>query len=344
MLSITHATFGTTAVALALCTCEPGLLVAGAIASQLPDLDTPNSYIGRVCQPVSAYVSRFGHRQITHSLFGTAIAWLVFLPLLFIGTDWYWAAALGYLSGWLLDAASKTGVPIFYPSPKRGVFPLDPQYRIKTGSLTERLFLAVLILILGATIWMNMSGGAVTSFSNWLGSSSGAVETYHKYANKQEVWARISGSHRITQEEIKEQRFKVIGAASETDLIVSDGRHKYRTGTSHDAQIRPTRTQLDLGRAISVQIETLALPEPDSVAKLISVMGVNGEAYGTGELFTEDGDLLTGQTDPRYFSAIAVQHIGNGRAKLTLRSATVQDLGQLPEIAVQGSVVIRRMR
>jgi inner membrane protein len=342
MLSMTHAAFSTTTVALALCTANPGLLIAAAIASQLPDLDTPNSYIGRICQPLSQYISQFGHRQITHSILGTAIAWIVFLPLLFAGSDWYWAVALGYLSGWLLDAASKTGVPIFYPSPKRGVFPLDPEYRIKTGSLTERLFLAILILVLGLTIAMNLSGGAVTSFSNWLGSSSGAVETYHKYANKQEIWARISGSHRITQDEIKEQKFKVIGAASETDLIVTDGQHKYRTGSSQDAQIRPTRTQLDIGRAIDVQIETISIPEPDSIRRIVDVMGAND--FVTGELTTDEGDTLFGQSDPRYFAAIAVQHLGDGRASVKLRSASKSDLDRLGEIYVQGAVVARKVK
>ncbi len=342
MLSITHAAFSTTTVALALCTYNPGLLIAAAIASQLPDLDTPNSYIGRICKPVSQYVSQFGHRQITHSILGTAIAWLVFLPLLFAGADWYWAAALGYLSGWLLDAASKTGVPIFYPSPKRGVFPLDPEYRIKTGSLTERLFLSLLILVLAATIAMNASGGAVTSFSNWLGSSSGAVETYHKYANQREMWAKISGSHRITQDEIKDQRFKVIGAASETDLIVTDGQHKYRTGTSQDAQIRPTRTQLDLGASIAVQTETISIPEPDSINKLIDAIGA--EDFATGELTTDEADALVSQGDPRYFSTITVQHLGDGRANLKLKSASKQDLEKLSEIFVQGAVVVRKVR
>lgn len=342
MMSLTHMAFSTSVTALALCTYDPGLLIVSAIASQLPDLDTPNSRIGRILAPVSAIVSKYGHRQITHSLLGTAIAWAIFLPLLYFGHLWYWSAALGYLSGWLLDAASKTGVPIFYPSPKRGVFPLDPEFRIRTGSTVERLFQAIVIAILVLVVSVNMSGGALASFSNLLGSSTGAVEAYHHHANEREVYAVVTGTHRITQEAFKEKRMKAIGTASESDIIASDGQHLYRVGTGADAQIRTTRVQVELGKAIAVRIQPVQIPDPTPLSELLGVMGA--DSFATGELLTDEGALLSSQSDPRYFQAVAVQHTGGTVGKIILESATKKDLRALPDIFVKGSVVVRSVK
>lgn len=341
MLSLTHATFSAMTVALTLCTADMRLIGLGALAGLLPDVDTPNSWPGRLLFPISAVVSRWGHRQITHSLMGTAIAWVCFSPLLWLGSNWYWAAAIGYLSGWLLDAASKTGVPIFYPSLKRLVFPLDPEFRLKTGSTTERLLLALLALILVLLVHVNVSGGAIASFSNWLGSSSGAVDAYHRSANQREVYALVTGFHRLTQEPVQ-QRMQVIGTASETDLLVRDREgHLYQAGTSAAAHIRTSRVQVELGRSIRVQVQPVQIPQPAALSELTNAVG---SGYATGELVTEAGDVLSSQTDPRFHQAVTVQHVGGKQAKLSLESATAQDLQSLPEIEVQGSVVVRRFQ
>ncbi|NJP11401.1 MAG: metal-dependent hydrolase [Leptolyngbyaceae cyanobacterium RU_5_1] len=342
MMAPTHAIFSINVVALTLCTYDIRMLLICAIASQLPDVDTPNSHIGRILFPISAIVSRLGHRQITHSILGTAIAWVCFLPLLWVGSMWYWSAAIGYFSGWLLDAASKTGVPIFYPSLKRAVFPLDPTFRLKTGSITERLFQLLLALMLALTLVMNVGGGALVGFSNWLGSSAGAIDTYHRYANDREVYAIITGFHRATQQPVNQERMQIIGSASESDLIVQDNqRHRYRAGTAMQANIRTTRVQVELGRLIKVSNQTIQVPEIVPLSSLIEAIGKN--SYVTGELHTDEGTLLSSQSDPRYDTAIKVEHINDKEARLTLESATVPDLQSLPDIWIQGSVVIRRI-
>jgi len=290
MMSLTHAAFSTTTVALALCTADPVLLIVGAIASQLPDLDTPDSYIGRVLRPLSDFVSRWGHRQITHSLLGTAIAWVVLLPLLIFSAEVYWSASIGYLSGWLLDACSKTGVPILYPNPRRGVFPLDPNFRLKTGSITERLFCGLMSIALVFTCYLNLNGGILTGFSNWLGSAPGAVDIYYQYADSKEIFATVTGVHRITQEAFDKQRFRVLAAATETDLVVADKQHKYRVGASQEAQIRPTKIVLDFGKTITIETQSIGIPEVRSLSSLSDVLGDN--TFATGQLETEDGDIL----------------------------------------------------
>ena len=143
MLSFTHATFSATITALFLNNAVAAAI--GAVAGLLPDLDTPRSLAGRLLFPVSGWLSRWGHRQVTHSLIGSGVFAVFTLPVLFWGVTGYLALQIGYGCGWLLDAASKTGVPALYPSPRRLVFPLDPEFRLRTGSLTERILQGVFV-------------------------------------------------------------------------------------------------------------------------------------------------------------------------------------------------------
>ena len=239
----------------------------------------------------------------------------------------------------VLDACSKTGVPILYPNPRRGVFPLDPNFRIKTGSITERLFCGLLAIALIFTCYLNLNGGILTGFSNWLGSAPGAVDIYYQYADQKEIYATISGTHRITQEAFDKKRFRVLAAATETDLIVSDKLYKYRIGASQEAQIRPTKIVLDFGKEIAIETQSIAIEEPRSLSSLTNVLG--NSSYATGQLETDEGDSLVSTSDPRYFSAASVQHIGSGRALIILKAATRSDLQSLGDISVSGSVVVR---
>ena len=73
MLAITHAALATAGTSLILGTGEPLPLGLAVIGSQLPDLDTTTSTIGKIFFPISSWIEdRFPHRSITHSLLATA--------------------------------------------------------------------------------------------------------------------------------------------------------------------------------------------------------------------------------------------------------------------------------
>jgi membrane-bound metal-dependent hydrolase YbcI (DUF457 family) len=50
-----------------------------------------------------------GHRALTHSLLGLALATVAVLPLAWVDGHWPLAFALGYLSHLLVDAANPQG-------------------------------------------------------------------------------------------------------------------------------------------------------------------------------------------------------------------------------------------
>ncbi len=91
---------------------ELGLAVAGAL---LPDIDHPQSWVGRRSRPVSTLVSRvLGHRGVTHS--ALAVAALVAL-LLHRGysRDITAALAVGYLSHLAADLLTPRGLRLAWP-------------------------------------------------------------------------------------------------------------------------------------------------------------------------------------------------------------------------------------
>jgi inner membrane protein len=93
------------------------------LGSLLPDIDHPQSYLGRRLWILSAPINKlFGHRGFTHSLLslfllGTATAvWWANNPLFFGGL------LLGYLSHLLGDMTTISGVPLLYPKKTRYKF------------------------------------------------------------------------------------------------------------------------------------------------------------------------------------------------------------------------------
>jgi len=97
----------------------PATLGAAAVGAWLPDVDSPQSKAGFCLYPLAAFLERrYGHRTVTHSWVGAAVFALLCLPLLFFPAlkVLYWPFLIGYMSHLLGDAATKSGVPLAWPS------------------------------------------------------------------------------------------------------------------------------------------------------------------------------------------------------------------------------------
>lgn len=124
------------------------MCVCGGIGALIPDIDHPRSMIGRRAGPLGGVLRlAVRHRGISHS--GVAAA-MVVAAALAMPTEWRAyaeAAALGYISHLVLDAATVQGVPLLWPSVRRiSILPL------RTGGLIEFVFSAVLVVGLGVSI------------------------------------------------------------------------------------------------------------------------------------------------------------------------------------------------
>ena len=166
MRAPTHAAFGLlcTASLFALCgrSLHQDLPAIGfaLLGSLLPDLDSPQSALGRCLPFLSEPIERrWGHRGVTHSLLALGALGAILLPLGPYRWAWYAALLTGYLSHLVADCYTKSGAPLFHPYPRYCVFPRGDRFRIHTGSVQEGVLLIVLLLLLALLFPVSQAGG-----------------------------------------------------------------------------------------------------------------------------------------------------------------------------------------
>ncbi len=137
-------------------------LLANQLGAIAPDIDQPtaplwrNVSFGRLFGPAMTRLLG-GHRFLTHSLIGVALAgWLFFLLLQFlqpimphvqIDVVW-WAFMIGMISHLVMDSVTKEGVPWLLPLPIKFGFPPIRRLRITTGKKIETLVIFPLLVLL----------------------------------------------------------------------------------------------------------------------------------------------------------------------------------------------------
>lgn len=138
MLWKTHVAIGAAVGSIIAYNCGTDLsyvpIIASAIGSLLPDVDTPNSKLGMKFLGSQVANRIFGHRGFTHSLMGCVLfvgALSLALPkgiVKYIG--------IGYISHLVADMLNPAGIPLLWPKKARFRLPV-----ITTGSVTERFVL-----------------------------------------------------------------------------------------------------------------------------------------------------------------------------------------------------------
>ncbi|MDJ0569872.1 MAG: metal-dependent hydrolase [Pleurocapsa sp. MO_192.B19] len=129
---------------------QPLPLGLAILGSQLPDLDTTTSTIGKIFFPISSWIEdRFPHRSVTHSLLATAS-----ISLVSLGVNYFFlhgsikaviALPLGHLLACFSDTFTKQGVQLFYPEPVWAISVSNPRRRLKTGGAGELWVLSISI-------------------------------------------------------------------------------------------------------------------------------------------------------------------------------------------------------
>lgn len=114
-----------------------GFVAKVTLGSLLPDIDEPQSFIGRRSFGVSRIIKKkFGHRGVTHSLF----CWVVVsIICLFFANPLALGVSLGYLFHILGDLFSISGVPLFAPIKKEKV-KMFIRYRTQRTCRTSYFF------------------------------------------------------------------------------------------------------------------------------------------------------------------------------------------------------------
>jgi inner membrane protein len=117
------------------------------IGAILPDIDEPNSYIGKRLKFVSKILKFFKlkHRTYTHSLFFPLLIFLLgkIHPV-------FYFISFGVFMHIIGDFLTNGGVPLFYPFIKQKF----SAYLFNTGSRREYIFVFFILLIIGVYFFL----------------------------------------------------------------------------------------------------------------------------------------------------------------------------------------------
>ena len=274
MLAITHAAIALSGTSLILGTAEPLPLGLAILGSQIPDIDTTTSTIGKIFYPISSWIEdRFPHRSITHSLLATAsitlVAWAVnhFFLLgdikIAIGEASARSAIalpLGHLLSCFSDTFTKQGVQLFYPNPAWAISVSNPRRRLKTGGAGELWVLGVAIALLTLGIYLANGGGITQKVSQNLGLRDGIVRVYNENAATNQVYASITGFW-ASDRTSADGKYLIIGNEGK-EFVVTDGQGVYKTGE----QIITSKVTTVVGEAARTEIRNLSFNDEDAIA------------------------------------------------------------------------------
>ena len=295
MLAITHAAIAAAGTSLILGTAAPLPLGLAIIGSQLPDLDTTESTIGKIFFPLSSWIEdRFPHRSITHSLLATAGIAAVSLLV-----NHFWlhgdikvaiALPLGHLLSCFSDTFTKQGVQLFYPNPAWAISVSNPRRRLKTGGAGELWVLGISIALLCFGIYLANGGGITQKVSQNLGLRDGIVRIYNENTSTNKVYASITG-YWASDRTPADGKYLIIGNEGK-EFVVTDGKGVYKTG----AQIITSKVTTVVGEAAVTEIRNLTFNDEDAIAPLEKLKEVypSQNIYLSGELtidFPEDVNI-----------------------------------------------------
>lgn len=204
MTAPTHVAFG---ILWAVCAeASTGVMVACAFGSMVPDIDHPQSGLGRVFFFLSHPLNtRFGHRGAIHGLlfWGSILTAGILLksPL----TLW---VALGGLSHIALDTYNISGVRALEPFNRKPLVCFKRDWRVASGSVREIVILGLLVGLIFFMHYAQSIGGPRKLINEILSSPKITAEEYLRNGLKH---CRATGQFRWEDGRIEEVDWLVVG-------------------------------------------------------------------------------------------------------------------------------------
>ena len=286
MLGVSHLLISGTVTSLILGTAEPSVILTGAIAGLLPDIDTSISPAGRMFPWISGMLeARQSHRGLTHSLFASGVIGGIVITIAYYA-HWFFPYAqsviIGYTAGWFADAFTQGGVEMFWPSHMLWVCPGNRNYRLKTGSNAEYVVLAILIVIALIVFSTNSQGGILREFNRLMASPSGVASLYDQLGNNHQIIVKIKGVYTSDRTKVH-GRFLVIQQTKDGFVLYAKGK-VYKASNQPDAQILIESIVADVGESAITTVEIVNLHYEQLSERLTKY-------YRSGELVFVSGHL-----------------------------------------------------
>lgn len=229
---------------------------ACALGALSPDIDAPQSSIGRVFFFLSHPINRrFGHRGVLHG----AMLWgsLLVIGLLAHAPRVQWFA-LGAISHILADCYNVSGVRLAAPFSEKIFVLFKRDWRIKTGSVGEIILFAVVAAMLPAARYSHAIGGP-RRLINMLARSP--VITAEEFQRAGNLRCYAEGEWRWNDGRIERVDWLVVGTEANW-LVLYDGRRlvKKKHGEFLRSTLRQTTESWSLLKVNSIiTVKTAAL-------------------------------------------------------------------------------------
>ncbi|GAX45786.1 membrane-bound metal-dependent hydrolase [Tolypothrix sp. NIES-4075] len=337
MLGITH-----TAIALTGAVCITGsvdlsvLLLAG-MGSQIPDLDTTKSWIGKALYPLAKFLEeRFPHRSATHSIFLSLAIALITLPTLWLyGWQLWIAAPLGHLLSCFSDCSTKLGCQFFYPINKDNwVIGLNPRNRIETGKTADYAILATTVCIGAIAFYLITGGGGIGAWATrtLFPTERTAIELLQQEDQKA-IAVFVEGTRRVDGTKVS-QKFWAIGASGGTLISRSSEGQILRIGQG--GEVVPKRVNT-LPERLAMKIRRQRIEEAEAREWINSL---SPGALIVGNLEIEDAaEISLPIPAPGVMPVVSKSGIG-----ISLDHASPSDLTSIEEFfIVSGEVLIKEL-
>jgi membrane-bound metal-dependent hydrolase YbcI (DUF457 family) len=210
---------------------SPTTALATSLVGLLPDIDHPESMVGRLFPFISKRImQKYGHRTVTHSIFAILMIALTLIPLLFLdagrggssirpeggsssssGSVLYLAMVLSFSSHIFIDLFNRAGVKLLAPfSTKEYISFHTPILRIMVRSWQEYLLLFVIVFlsftVTGETFSINK---AIRSASKLIYLHYDGALTDYENASKNICTAKIEYFDPV-ESKIKKEDFIVL--------------------------------------------------------------------------------------------------------------------------------------
>ena len=325
-------------MSLTLGTIDPFVLLLAGAVSLLPDIDSSKSVYGKILFPLSRLIERhFPHRTFTHSFFMTAILAIGAIPLAFEGTEFYFAALIGFFCGWFLDVFTKAGVSAFYPmSMARLVIPANPALRLSTGSKNEWLFSVIFLALFVISFQLHSSGGVMQIFTSLLAQPTGVAELYLAHSNKNRVYVNLSGQTSAGQ---ISGRFEVVSLLSNNTFLIRRDNSLLLVGDSQclHCHVRSDSAKGAIGEAIYVSTQEVRLND-QPVSKFIEHFSGH-EILISGELTLPNEEINIPNSQMQFNAITVTTNLDSKQARL--QNARLEDLQPLSKFTATGNLIVK---
>ncbi|MBC1237580.1 metal-dependent hydrolase [Nostoc sp. 2RC] len=337
MMGITHTAISLAGTAVLTGNADISVLLLAGIGSQIPDLDTTKSWVGKALYPLASFLEeRYPHRSATHSIFlSLAIATLT-LPVMWVWGWQLWAALpLGHLLSCFSDCSTKLGCQFFWPINKDNwVIGLNPQNRIETGKAGDYAILASAVCVFCIAFYLITGGGGIAAWATrtLFPTERTAVELLQQ-ENQKAIAVQIEGV-RIIDNSLVNDKFWAIGADGGKLIVRSISGQIIRIGSGGDIIAKRVNV---LPERLEIKTRRQRIEEAEAAEW---VKSLPAEALVSGILEIED----SGEINLPIATPGAMATVNKSANGVKLDYASKDDLEPLEEFFIlNGEVVIKQL-